>query len=343
MDDAIPRSIWIVLLIAAGGLFSGAETAFSFSNTVRMRMIADEGSSRAKKAVKIAEDYDMAIVTLLIVINIVHILCSTLATSLFIDLMHDTAAGSAAATAVTTLAIFIFSETVPKNFAKTNADSYALAVSPVIRFFMYLLYPVDFLLTALGSGVKKLFRLNDDQPSVTEDEFAIMVEDAADEDVFEPEESEIIRSAIEFGDTTVGEIMTPRENVVAISVKETEEEIKRILIGEKYSRFPVYRGSLNNIVGVVRTTNALWNIINSEDGGFDLRELMTKPLFCSPEDAISDLFERMCNRKNHFAVVRDEDEKTAGIVTMEDILEEIVGEIYDEDDSVSETEVGEHD
>lgn len=331
MDDAIPRSIWLIILIIAGGFFAGAETAFSYTNTVRLRMLA-ENSRKAKRAVRILDDFDMTIVTLLIVINVVHIAASAIGTSLFIDLTGSTAIGPVLATVIITLAIFIFSETIPKNFARTNSDAYALAVALPIRAFTLALYPLAWLLTGLGELVKKIFRLHDDEPSVTEDEFSAMVEDAGDEEIFEPEETEIIQAAIEFGDTKVGEIMTPKENIAAISVKAEEDEIRRILVEEKYSRFPVYRGSIHNIVGVVRANQALWKMINDEEE-FVLRENITKPLFCSPEDEVTEIFERMCNRKNHFAVVRDEDERTVGIITMEDILEEIVGEIYDEDDS----------
>lgn len=331
MDDAIPRSIWLFILIIAGGFFAGAETAFAYVNTVRMRMLA-ENSRKAKRVVRIIDDFDMTIVTLLIVINVVHIAASAIATSLFIDLTGSTAIGSVLATVIITLAIFIFSETIPKNFAKTNSDAFSLAVALPIRACTVLLYPVAWLLTRSGELVKKLFHLRDDEPSVTEDEFSAMVEDAGEDDIFEPEETEIIQAAIEFGDTRVGEIMTPKENIAAISVKAEEDEIRRILVEEKYSRFPVFRGSINNIVGVVRAHQALWKMINKEEE-FVLRENITKPMFCSPEDAVTEIFERMCNRKNHFAVVRDEDERTVGIITMEDILEEIVGEIYDEDDS----------
>lgn len=331
MDDAIPRSICLFILIIAGGFFAGAETAFAYVNTVRMRMLA-ENSRKAKRVVRIIDDFDMTIVTLLIVINVVHIAASAIATSLFIDLTGSTAIGSVLATVIITLAIFIFSETIPKNFAKTNSDAFSLAVALPIRACTVLLYPVAWLLTRSGELVKKLFHLRDDEPSVTEDEFSAMVEDAGEDDIFEPEETEIIQAAIEFGDTRVGEIMTPKEDIAAISVKAEEDEIRRILVEEKYSRFPVFRGSINNIVGVVRAHQALWKMINKEEE-FVLRENITKPMFCSPEDAVTEIFERMCNRKNHFAVVRDEDERTVGIITMEDILEEIVGEIYDEDDS----------
>lgn len=338
MDDTIPRSVWLLILIIAGGYFAGAETAFSYVNTVRIRMLAEDGNRKAKRVVRIIDNFDMTIVTLLIVINIVHIAASVIATSLFIDLTGSTALGPVLATVIITLAIFIFSETIPKNFAKVNSDAYSMAVAMSIIAFTKVLYPLAWLLTKFGELVKKIFKLEDSEPSVTEDEFSAMVEDAAEDDVFEPEETEIIQSAIEFGDTTVSEIMTPREDIVAISVKEDEDEIKRIMIEEKYSRFPVYRGSINNIVGVVRASSALLKMIKDDD--FSIRENMVKPMFCFPNDMVDDVFERMCNRKNHFAVIRDEDERTLGIITMEDILEEIVGEIYDEDDT-EETEVSE--
>ena len=331
MDDILPRSIWLLILIIAGGYFAGAETAFSYVNTVRMRMLADDGDRKAKRVVRIIDNFDMTIVTLLIVINIVHILASVIATSLFIDITGSTAIGPIVATVIITLAIFIFSETLPKNFAKANSDAYSLAVALPILCLTYVLYPLAWLLTKFGEAVKKIFHLEDTEPSVTEDEFSAMVENAADDDIFEPEESEIIKSAIEFGDTKVCDIMTPKADVVGISVKADDDEIKRIMIEEKYSRFPVYRGSINNIVGVVRTSVALWKMINDKNG-FELRETMAKPMFCSPDDQVNDVFERMCKRKNHMAVIRDEDERTVGIITMEDILEEIVGEIYDEDD-----------
>ncbi len=334
MDDTIPRSIILIFLIIAGGFFAGAETAFSYVNAVRMRMLAED-NRKAKRVVRIIDDFDMTIVTLLIVVNIVHIVASVIATSLFIDFTGSTAFGSVLATVIITLAIFIFSETIPKNFAKVNSDAFALAVALPIRFFTVILYPLAWLLTKFGVIVKKIFRLEDSEPSVTEDEFSAMIEDAAEDDVFEPEENEIIQSAIEFGDTKVSEIMTPRADIVAIGVRDDEDEIKRILIEEKYSRFPVYRGSVSNIIGVIRSSVALWKIINDPDD-FDLRETMVKPMFCSPDDNVAEIFERMCNRKNHFAVIRDEDERTVGIVTMEDILEEIVGEIYDEDDTEEE-------
>lgn len=341
MDDILPRSIWLLILIVAGGLFSAAETAFSYVNTVRMRMLADDKDRKALRVVRIIDDFDMTIVTLLIVINIIHIVASVIATSLFIDITGSTAVGPIVATVVTTLAIFIFSETIPKNFARVNADAFSLAVALPIRAFTVVLYPLAWLLTKFGVGVKKIFRLEDTEPSVTEDEFSAMIEDAEDDDIFEPEETEIIQSAIEFGDTKVCEIMTPKADIVAISVKEDEEEIKRIMIEEKYSRFPVYRGSINNIVGVVRTSVALWQMINNPDE-FSLRETMVKPMFCDPDDEIAEVFERMCSRKTHLAIIRDEDNRTVGIITMEDILEEIVGEIYDEDDT-EDQEVSEND
>lgn len=336
MSDVIPRSIWLIVLILAGALFAGAETAYSYTNGVRIRLLAEENDKKAKHVVKILDHFDMTIVTLLIVVNIIHIVASTIATSLFIDITKSTALGSLLATIILTLAIFIFSETIPKNIARTNADATGLSIGGFIRFLSIILYPFAILLTLIGNCIKKIFRLEDNEPTVTEDEFSAMVEDASDDEVFEPEEKEIIQSAIEFGDITVSDIMTPKDQVMAISVKAELEEIKDTLIHEKYSRFPVYRGNLNTVIGVIRSTNALWEIINHPDD-FKIREVMTKPVFCMPNEEVAEVFERMCNRKNHFAIVQ-ENHKTLGIITMEDILEEIVGEIYDEDEPATEQE-----
>ena len=340
MGDVIPRSIWLIVLILVAAIFAGAETAYSYSNTIRIRMLADDGNKKAKHVTKILDHFDMTLVTLLIVINVVHIVASTIATALFIDITKSAAIGSLLATIILTLAIFIFSETIPKNIARVNADDVGLSIGGLIRLLTYLFFPLSWLLTIIGKGVKKLFRLYDTEPTVTEDEFSAMVEDASEEEVFEPEEKEIIQSAIEFSDTHVSEIMTKREDIIAISVKEEPSIIKETLLNEKYSRFPVYRGNINHIVGIIRTTNVLWQMINSPEE-FSIRESMTKPVFCMPDEEIAVVFERMCNRKNHFAVVRD-DQKTVGIITMEDILEEIVGEIYDEDEPKTEQEGDAH-
>ena len=331
MDDAVPRSLLLIFLIIAGGFFSGAETALSFCNRIRMQVLADAGNKRAQRAVWILEQFDRAVVTLLIAINVLHIIAAAVATMMAVEWMGNS--GSLVATVVMTLLVFFFSETIPKNIARANSDSFMLWSALPIQFFMIALKPAAAVLTGLGVFVKnRLSRHAAAQPSVTEDEFASMVTGAEEEGVIDHEESDIIKSAIDFGDIVAGEIMTRRENMIAIPVNIDRETLKKRLIENKYSRFPVYDGTPDKIIGVARSVRCLWRLMG--DKPFDLREYITRPYFVRPDMLISDVFEGMSGRRQHMAIVQDEAGHTLGMLTMEDILEEIVGEIYDEDDSV---------
>jgi len=328
-DDGIPRSIiFIVILILSAGFFAGSETAFSFCNRIRIKMLADDGDKRAKRVIKILDDFDRTVVTLLIAINIIYISVASIATVLFVRLIGDT--GSIVATAVITLLVFMFSETIPKNIARTNSDAYALAVSMPITFFRVILKPLALLFTFIGNAAKKLIKSGNAEPSVTVDEFASYVDTVEEEGLIEPEETEIIKSAIEFGEIIAGEVMTPVARVVGVPFDAGLEKIKDILVREKYSRFPVYYGNIDNIIGILQSKNALWSMMNGIS--FDIKSNITKPYFVGKNTPLNEVFEGMGARHTHFAVVRSETDATIGIITMEDILEEIVGEIYDEDD-----------
>ena len=329
MDDAVPRSLLLIFLILAGGFFSGAETALSFCNHIRMQVLADAGNKRAQRTVWILDQFDRAVVTLLIAVNIIHIIAAAVATMMAVELMGDS--GSLVATVAMTLLVFFFSETIPKNIARANSDSFMLWSALPIQCFMIALKPAAAVLTGLGDFAKKrLSRFAAKQPSVTEDEFASMVSGAEEEGVIDHEESDIIKSAIDFGDIQAGEIMTRLENTVAIPVNIDRETLKKRLIENKYSRFPVYDGSVDRVIGVARSVRCLWRLMG--DAPFDLREYITRPYFVRPDMLISDVFEGMSGRRQHMAIVQDAEGHTLGVVTMEDILEEIVGEIYDEDD-----------
>ena len=331
MDDAVPRSILLIILILAGGFFSGAETALSFCNRIRMQVMADDGDRRAERVVGIVEQFDRTVVTLLIAINIIHIAGASIATMQAIQWMGDS--GSVVATVVMTLLVFFFSETIPKNIARANSDAYMLWAALPIRICMILLKPIAVVLTGLGNFAKnRISRHASSQPSVTEDELASMVTGAEEEGVFDHEESDIIKSAIDFGDIVASEVMTRRENMVAIPINISREQLKKVLIENKYSRFPVYDGTLDRIIGVARSVRCLWKLMS--DAPFDLREYITRPYFVRPDTPVSDVFEGMSGRRMHIAIVQDEAGHTLGLLTMEDILEEIVGEIYDEDDSM---------
>lgn len=330
MDDAVPRSLLLIFLILAGGFFSGAETALSFCNRIRMQVLSDAGNKRAQRAVWILDQFDRAVVTLLIAINVIHIIAASLATLMAVEWMGNS--GSLIATVVMTLLVFFFSETIPKNIAKANSDAFMLWSSLPIQIFMILLKPLATVLTGLGIFAKKrLSRHAASQPSVTEDEFASMVSGAEEEGVIDHEESDIIKSAIDFGNIMASEVMTRRENMVAIPVNIDRETLRRRLIENKYSRFPIYDGTPDRIIGVARSVRCLYRLMG--DGPFDLREFVTRPYFVRPDMLISDVFEGMSGRRQHMAIVQDEAGRTLGLLTMEDILEEIVGEIYDEDDS----------
>lgn len=333
MESVGPRSILLLCLLLAGGFFAGTETALSYCNRIRMQVMADDGDKRAARVVWILDRFDRAVVTLLIMINVVYVTIASVATMLVVEAIGNV--GSLVATIVTTLTVFLCCETIPKNIARANSDWYILRVSLPIRVIMIILKPVAMLLTGFAGVAKKAVnRQADSVPTVTEDEFASIVEDAEEDGVIDSEESDIIKSAIEFGDIRACDVMTRREDVVAIPVDISNEELEKTLLDNKFSRFPVYEGDLDHIIGVLRSVRCLWRI--QKDEYFNLRENLVRPYFVHPDMRISQVFEGMSGHRTHMAFVR-ENGRILGVLSMEDILEEIVGEIYDEDDGERKT------
>lgn len=330
--DSIPRSIFIlILLMILSAFFSASETAFSFANHIRIRISADDGDKKARRAEKTLDMYDRVIVTFLILYNVLNISIASVSTVLFVRMLAlGESVGSVVATLVTTVAVFIFVETIPKNIARVNADRFVLAISGVIYVLVRVLWPVSYVFTAIGDLVKKIFGIDESEPTVTEDEFSLIVDNAETEGLIEPEETEIIKSAIEFGDCVAADVMTPIDKVVGISVDCSEQQVRDILVSEKYSRFPVYKGNINNIIGVLQSADSLWKLANGIP--LKLKDSLKKPYFIKSGTLLNNVFEGMCGRRCHFAVVTGDENKVIGIMTMEDILEEIVGEIYDESD-----------
>ena len=328
MDD-IPRSIILILcLIPFAGFFAGSETAFSFCNEARIRAMAENGSRRAKRLSRVLDDFDRTIVTLLIIINIIYISVSSIATVTVVAMIKNDA-GSVIATVASTLLVVMFSETIPKNIARVNADRWALFAAYPISFFRVLLAPLSAFFTYIGESVKKILPAKEALPDVTEDEFEEMVENVEDEGLLEPVEKDIIKSTIHFGDILAGQIMTPTERMVTVPLDISDEDLKQLLIDEKYSRIPVTDGDIDNIVGILPASKALYRLTS---GTFlDVSDIMTRPYIIRPDIPVSKVFEGMSGRRTHIAIV-SEAGKTLGIVTMEDILEEIAGEIYDEDE-----------
>jgi Mg2+/Co2+ transporter CorB len=330
MDD-IPRSILVLALILLGGSFAGSETALSYCNKVRMRKRAEEGERRAKRVSHILDRFDKALSTILIGTNVCYVFASAIAATLFIR--HMGSVGAVISTVVLTLLIFFFAETIPKNFARVNSDAYALVCSGPLSVLMFLLTPLTALLTGLGWVVKRLLPEQKDLPSITEDEFSTMIDNIGEEGLMEPAETALIKSAIDFSDTSVGEVMTPLKNMVAVSISEDPEKLKELILKEKYSRLPVYAGTPDRIVGVLQSRDCLWRILHNEP--IDISSLMNLTYNVSPDTKLNALFEGLGRRHTHMAMVVDSEGIALGFVTMEDILEELVGEIYDEDDKPS--------
>ena len=329
--DSIPRCILLIVLIVVGGFFSGAETAFSYCNKIRMKTMADEGDKNARRVVRITDEMDKAITTNLILINVLHVLTSTVATMLALSWMWwNPSLATFLVTVVLTLVVFFFSETLPKTFCRDNADAYALAFFYAL---MVVLTPLSFLFIQLGVGLKKLFARDGEQPGITEDEFSEMVEKVEDEGVLEPEESAIIQSAVEFSDRTVGDIFTPADKVVAVDKNWDRDEILDLLRKEQFSRVPVYDRDFGHILGILQVKEYLTAVINeTEDDKADWHDYLRPAFTVKPEMTLTALFESMGRRHTHMALAVNQRQAMQGLVTMEDLLEELVGEIYDEDD-----------
>lgn len=317
----------IVFLVVMSAIFSATETAYSSANLIRLKNLASGGKKTAKMAVKIIKKYDKALTAVLIGNNIVNIAASSIATVVFSTAFG--ANGVAAATLVMTVVVLIFGEVLPKNFAKENAERFCLIMAYPLNALMTVFTPIIAFFVLLKNILSKLFNSKNKQPSVTEEELMYMIEEIEDEGVLEEQESNLVRSALEFDETLVEEILIPRVNVIAIDKSEDIEKIKDCFFENSYSRFPVYDETIDNIIGILHQNDFCKLYFNGEK---DIVPLLKKPLFVSEYQKISDTLKAMQKEKVHMAVVLDEYGGTSGIVTLEDIIEELVGEIYDESD-----------
>ena len=328
-DGIIPRCILLIALILLSGFFAAAETAFSSCNRLRLKRKAEEGDRGAQRANQVLAKFDKAVVTLLICINVLHVASSSVATVLAIDIMGP--AGAVVSTIVMTLLVFFFSEMIPKNIAKANSDSVSVAFSRIIYWIMVVLTPISVIFTGMGAFIKKLIAgSNNPDPTMTEDEFQDIIETIEEEGMIAPEESDLIQSAVEFGDIMVEDIITPRVRMVGLNVEASQEEMRKTFLTEKYSRLPVYEGSIDNIIGILQVRSALK--IMMEGKPVDIRSLMTPPYFVRKNTTLDYLFENMSKSRTQAAIVIDDYNGTLGMVTIEDIVEELVGDIMDEDD-----------
>ena len=324
MDSgSLTQIIVLVVLILFSGYFSATETAFSALNRIRIKNMASDGNKRAALVLNMAEKFDTILSTILIGNNIVNIAATSIATLLFIDLLKDQALGTTVATIVITVVVLIFGEITPKSLAKERPESFAMFSAPMLRVFMFILYPLNLIFTGWKMLVSLVIKPSEDKGEI-EEELLTMVEEAETEGDMEEEEVELIRNAIEFKDIEVGDILQPRVNVVAIDTEDEWSDVDKLFRESGYSRLPVYRDTIDDIFGVVNQKD-FYMAKNK-----DLRAI-TKPIeYVVPTMKISELMVKLQHSKSHMAAVVDEYGGTAGIITLEDVIEELVGEIWDE-------------
>ncbi len=329
MPDGVPLLIAIVLLLILSAFFSSTETAYSCANRVKLRAMASNGNKRAKKVLNLAEEnFDKLISTILVGNNIVNITATTLSTLFFAMLIANEATSSLVSTIVTTIVVLIFGEITPKFIAKTYPEKFALLFYPVVKFCYYVLIPFNYAFSGWKWILAKVFRLKRDD-IVTEDEIMTVVEEAQEDGTLGKDETEMIRQVIEFDDVEVGDILVPRVNVVAVDFESSMDEIKSKFINEGYSRLPVYKDSIDTIIGTIHEKDFFKAYLGGKKG---IDGIMQKTLYTTEHIKISDLLRQLQKKKVHIAIVLDEYGGTLGLVTMEDILEELVGEIWDEHD-----------
>lgn len=331
-SDSIYRSISLIVLIGLGGLLAGMETAYSSCNKIRLKYNSENGDIKSTRVLKIIEESDKSITTLLILLNIIHISAASIATVLAVGWWGEI--GSLVSTIALTILIFTFSEVIPKSIAKDNADAYAIAFAPLLRILIVILTPISFILSGTGRFLRKLLGTNTKEPTMTEDELQSMIESIEEEGVLKSDQSELIQSAIDFLDTTASDILTPRVDIVAVDIDWRKEKIESTVIKEKYSRLPVYENTIDNIIGVLQTRKYLRSMLNNEP--IDISSIMDKPIFVHESMLVNTLFEMMSANRTHMVIVTDDYGGTAGLITVEDIMEELVGDIFDEDDIVEE-------
>ena len=335
MDDASRLSLTIVvLLLLCAAYFAVAETAFASVSRVKIRIRAERGEPKAVKAMQVLDNFDRAITSILICTNIVHISAASIVTLAVTRMFPDVPGAVTVSTFVMTIVVFFAGEMLPKSIAKKYSERLSLAVAGSLCFFMSVLKPLAKLLSATGNFAAKFVKA-DPEISVTEDEIYDIIEDMTEEGSLDEERGELISSALQFGETTVESILTSRVDLAALDIDDTPEEMLAFIRAQTHSRLPVYEGSIDNIVGILSIRKFIKAYLR-QGAQLDIRSLLDKPYFIHQSANIDGLLPVMSKNRLNMAVVTDNYGGTLGIVTVEDILEELVGEIWDEDDVVEE-------
>ena len=324
----------IILCVVMSAYFSATETAFNTFNKIRVKNLAEKGNLRAARALQLSENYDTLISTILIGNNIVNILAASLATLWFTDLLKNgtPAQASTVSTIVMTLLVLTFGEIAPKTIAKQAPEKFVLFATPLISALVVILKPFSFIFKQLQNLLSKMFKAEEDQ-GMTEEELISIIEEAAEDGDLDEEESTLIKSAIEFNELEVGDIFTPRIDITAVRSDISKEELAKIYTESGYSRIPIYDDDLDNIHGIVYYKDFFSDAQNTD---VTISDIVKPVMYVTKTQKINDVLKDLQEKQMHMAIVTDEYGSTAGIVTLEDILEEIVGEIWDEHDEIIE-------
>ncbi|MDR1404011.1 MAG: hemolysin family protein [Candidatus Methanoplasma sp.] len=325
-------SLIIVVLIAFSAYFSCAETAYTSMNAIRIKNLAYEGHGNAEKALKNYDNYEKLLTTILVGNNIVNVAISTLGTFLCSELLGVTW-GVVVAMVLTATVILVFGEITPKTLAKRNSERYAIRLAGSLHMVIVILTPISWAFMKLTNLLSKNAK-NDaaDTPSFTEDELYVMIDEVAEEGALERSEGELVKSAMQFDDITVSEMYTPRSNITLTDMNTGTEDLKKLFLESGYSRVPIYEGSVDRIIGAVYSKDFFSKYVEGED--FAIVDIMRPVKFVPENTSIATLLSDLQKSHIHMAIVLDNFGRTLGLVTMEDILEELVGDIWDESDEV---------
>lgn len=323
------KIIAIVILIAFSAYFSASETAFTSINRIRIKNLANDGNKRARMVQELSERYDDLLSTILVGNNIVNIATSAIATVLFMEMYPIY--GATISTVVVTIVVLIFGEISPKSLAKENPEKFAMTSAPFLKFLLILLTPVNWLFKCWKKLLALIFHTDEVKP-ITEDELLTIVEEAETEGGIDEEQSELIQNAIEFNELEAWDVLTPRVDIKAAEIDDSQQEIEELFLSTGFSRLPIYEDDLDSIVGVLNQKD-FHNFIKGTDT--PVSEYVKPVIFVAGSMKISQLLKRLQMGKTHIAIIVDEYGGTSGLVTMEDIIEELVGEIYDEHDAVA--------
>ena len=329
----------LIALVGMSAYFSACETAYTSLNTIRIKNLAYEGNKKAEKALRIYDEFEKTLTTILVGNNLVNAAISTLSVALFVDILDNligngAAIGSVVALVFSATIILTFGEITPKTLAKRNAERYALKLGGSLHIVTTIMFPITWVFMKItGFIAGRVKNDSEEAPSLTEDELFVMIDEIEEEGTLEKSESELIKSAIQFDDIAVSEIYTPRGNITAADVRTSVEEMKLLFTQMEYSRIPVYDGNIDRIIGAVHSKDFFLKYAEGED--FVITDIIRPVKFVPENTSIATLLSDLQKSRIHLAIVLNNFGATLGLVSLEDVLEELVGDIWDESDEVS--------